>query len=168
MREWISVLMDGESHPEEARITLNKLKNEPECREDWATYHLIGDALRGMPYLPVDIHVKLDKRLADEPTILAPRRRAKPLWVALSAAASVAAIALVGWVALKNTTELPLGTSQLASRQVTPLAQLDNLAMRAGVREYLIAHQEFSPSTAMQGVAPYVRTSYTAQGESAQ
>ena len=167
MREWISVLMDGESHPEEARITLNKLKNEPECREDWATYHLIGDALRGMPYLPVDVHVKLDKRLAEEPTILAPRRRAKPLWVALSAAASVAAIALVGWVALNSTTE-PVGVGQLAARQVAPIAQLDNSAVRASVREYLVAHQEFSPSTAMQGVAPYVRTSYTSQGEGAQ
>ena len=27
-----------------------------------------------------------------------------------------------------------------------------------GMSEYLMAHQQFSPSTAMQGVVPYVRT----------
>jgi sigma-E factor negative regulatory protein RseA len=26
------------------------------------------------------------------------------------------------------------------------------------ISEYLIAHQEFSPSTSIQGVAPYIRT----------
>jgi hypothetical protein len=31
------------------------------------------------------------------------------------------------------------------------------------MNEYLIAHQEFSPSTAIQGLAPYIRSVSSAQ-----
>jgi sigma-E factor negative regulatory protein RseA len=33
------------------------------------------------------------------------------------------------------------------------------------MNEYLIAHQEYSPSTAIQGLAPYIRTVSSAQPE---
>jgi sigma-E factor negative regulatory protein RseA len=40
---------------------------------------------------------------------------------------------------------------------VAPARRLDAVSHRK-VNEYLMAHQEYSPSTAFQGVAPYVRT----------
>jgi sigma-E factor negative regulatory protein RseA len=38
------------------------------------------------------------------------------------------------------------------------LPQPVSAANQARVNEYLMAHQEYSPSTTLQGVAPYVRT----------
>jgi len=40
-----------------------------------------------------------------------------------------------------------------AAAPAAPAASVDGQ-----VRDYMLAHQEFSPSTAMQGVASYVRT----------
>jgi hypothetical protein len=36
------------------------------------------------------------------------------------------------------------------------------------ISEYLIAHQEFSPSSALQGLAPYIRTVSVNQDETGQ
>jgi hypothetical protein len=42
----------------------------------------------------------------------------------------------------------------------TPAAYVTQVAVPAGegAKDYLLAHQRYSPSNAMQGVAPYVRT----------
>jgi len=39
----------------------------------------------------------------------------------------------------------------------TPSAQLASVPSEGRMNEYLIAHQEFSPSTEIQGLAPYIR-----------
>ncbi|MGH8750294.1 MAG: hypothetical protein ACREUV_01160, partial [Burkholderiales bacterium] len=83
----------------------------------------------------------------------------KVKYAALSVAASLAAIAMVGWVVLQNYTDKP--TENLAARQSSAqamLASLPKYPLNSNVNEYLLAHQEFSPSTTMQGVASYVRT----------
>jgi sigma-E factor negative regulatory protein RseA len=43
---------------------------------------------------------------------------------------------------------------------VLPAAEFQQVAAPAGngANDYLLAHQRYSPSSAMQGVAPYVRT----------
>jgi sigma-E factor negative regulatory protein RseA len=58
---------------------------------------------------------------------------------------------------------LPLfeGPTQLASSQpvpVAPPAEPTPVPVAQGVNDYLLAHQRFSPSSAMGGIAPYVRT----------
>ena len=62
---------------------------------------MIGDALRGEYLLFRDFSQRVTHHLAQEPTVLAPRRSAvKRITVyALSAAASLSAIALLGWIA---------------------------------------------------------------------
>jgi sigma-E factor negative regulatory protein RseA len=78
--------------------------------------------------------------------------------VALSAAASIGGVALVAWLALFDNPFVP--QQNLAVNQAPPGAQTQLAATPANgaVNDYLLAHQQFSPSTAMQGVASYVRT----------
>ncbi len=91
--------------------------------------------------------------------MLAPQRRSKPEklpWTALSLAASMAAVAFVAWMALPGTQP---DSVQLAAVPA-PAPEVRQAAVPAGegAKDYLLAHQRYSPSSAMQGVAPYVRT----------
>lgn len=157
--EKISALMDGELDSADAAREIARFK-QPGVRDAarhvaWNTYHAIGDALRGEPAVSQAFATRLAERLAQEPTVLAPRvrwpRAVQPY--ALSAAASVAAVAVVGWVVLNvlNADVAP-GTSTSTSR-VEPVALAPE-----HVHEYLLAHQGISPTTAIQGVTPYIRT----------
>lgn len=162
MKERLSAMIDDELGTAECEPCLAQLDQDPALREAWDLYHLIGDTLRGHagPALPQTFA----PRLAAEPTVLAPRRierpGARPTWYALSAAASVAAVALVGWMAL------PLfeGSQQVATTAPVPaappatVAEAQPVPAAQGVNDYLLAHQRFSPSSAMGGIAPYVRT----------
>jgi sigma-E factor negative regulatory protein RseA len=99
MNERISQLMDGELDEPAIETTLAALRREAHAAETWRTYHLIGDAMRDTPLLSAGFVARLAERLAAEPTVLAPARRAPRLRRAWAAAASVAAVALVGWLA---------------------------------------------------------------------
>ncbi|MBA2352252.1 MAG: sigma-E factor negative regulatory protein [Pseudomonadota bacterium] len=166
----ISALMDGELGEYNARSALASLKSQAELREQWMSFHVIGDALRQDAQLSCDFSRKFGELLAKEPTALAPARRAAatPRRMALSAAASVAAVAMVGWLALSENPllqpdsprpdNLAAAPSSLASAPAARSAPSLEFETSSGVNDYLLAHQEFSPSTAIQGVAPYVRT----------
>ena len=147
--------MDGELNDQEARATMSRLLSEPEARSGWAQYQLIGDALRDQYLLSIDVTERVSARLVDEPTVLAPRRRSivptQFKRYALSMAASAAAVAVVGWLAWSNG---PLSPVSVASSP----SPSPNLHLASNVRPYLLAHQEYSPATEIQGVAPYVRT----------
>jgi sigma-E factor negative regulatory protein RseA len=165
--ELVSAMMDGELDHQESMASLARMKSSPAWRDDWATYHLIGDALRQLPPLSSDFTQQVARQLADEPTVLAPRKSMiarHPLGM-FSAAASVAAITVVTWQSLQSSPELS-PTIQLAdSRNIVVAALPGSSHPSRNVSEYLIAHQEYSPSMAMQGVAPYVRTVYETQGD---
>jgi sigma-E factor negative regulatory protein RseA len=153
MNERISALMDGEVDEPELARDLARLSGSGDLRHTWDTYHLIGDTLRG--HAAPALAANVSQRLAGEPTVLAPQRRVprgKIAQLAFSAAAGVAGVALVAWLALpglKPEAQQVAASAPLAAA-VTPLA--------VGVENYLLAHQSFSPTGAMQGVAPYVRT----------
>lgn len=149
MKDRISALMDGELDERDAGDTIDTLGREREALEAWRTYHLISDAMQ------------MSHRLAAEPGLAAVRRVARPpLRFALPLAASVAAVALVGWMAFApqpQTTPAPAPVVAAAKPPViVPLSSAAN--------DYLLAHQAFSPRVAFQGMAPYVRT-VSDQGE---
>jgi sigma-E factor negative regulatory protein RseA len=165
--EGISALMDGEldEHPAQREIAL--LKNDPELRERWDTFHLVGDALRGEPMISAGFSAAFAQRLAAEPTVLAPRRTSRQAkrvtTYALSAAASVSAAALVAWVAMSgpNADTMVAGSGSEGRAGVAggPAAAIPASVSTDGtMNEYFLAHQGFSPSTAIQGLAPYIRT----------
>ncbi len=174
----ISVLMDGELDDQQAREQFSRLNRDENLAGSWHTFHRIGDALRGDRELSRDFGSRLAARLKDEPTVLAPRHSPVRRFTtyALSAAASLSAIALVGWVALGGDPQTPqpaqvakaipapgipavtpavTPTVPVATLASTP--QLANVPNDGTMNEYLIAHQGFSPSTSIQVVAPYIR-----------
>lgn len=143
----ISQLMDGELGSRESRAQISRLEDEPTLLHSWETYHLIRDTLRREAELPLDFTRRLHQRLGQEPTVIAPHMRLSHRVVryTLPLAAGVAGVTLVAWLALSF------------QQGGTVVAELPPPAHGA-VNDYLTAHQEFSPSTAMQGVASYVRT----------
>ncbi len=161
--EQISALMDSELSPDDSAQALRRLEDTPESRETWDTYHLIGDSLRGQG-LSINVITQVSAALQNEPTVLAPRRVPKPgkaLTFAFSAAASVSAIAVVGWMAFSTGTAVN-APAELA-KATTPVVQIaePQLVSAPGgeqMNEYLLAHQGVSPSSGLQGVVPYIRT----------
>jgi sigma-E factor negative regulatory protein RseA len=162
--ERISELMDGELETREAQRQLARIKQDQELAYCWSTFHLIGDALRGERTLSRELSDRVATKLAGEPTILAPRAYTfkRVATYAMSAAASLSAVALVAWIAFFNN---PLAPPQPELAKAPPApppaaalpAQLASVPSEGQMNEYLIAHQEFSPSTAIQGLAPYIR-----------
>jgi sigma-E factor negative regulatory protein RseA len=175
MKEKISALIDGELSDREAGAQFVLLKTEIELRHAWDTYHLIGDTLRGQH--GSELSGRVVALLRQEPTVLAPRRIPASLkrtaWYAMSAAASAAAVALVVWTALPTlrTNQPAIAMAPVApvaadsGQEVSVLPASATTDPRTGpvltaeeAENYLFAHQPYSHSSAMQGVAPYVRT----------
>jgi sigma-E factor negative regulatory protein RseA len=159
----ISELMDGELDEHQTEQQYVRLKQDESLVQCWHTFHLIGDALRGERPLSRDFDRRLTVRLAGEPTVIGPRRGVtkRAATYALSAAASLSAVALVGWVALSGNPLAPqpeLAKAPKPPAVAAPSAQLASMSSEGKMNEYLIAHQEFSPSTAIQGLAPYIRS----------
>jgi sigma-E factor negative regulatory protein RseA len=163
----ISQWMDGELEGQAAEQQLRRLKQDDELLQCWHTFHLIGDSLRGEQSLSQGFTRRLASRLAEEPTVLAPHRNMARRFTtyALSAAASLSAVALVGWVAFSNnpSVEVAKAPPAVSVASTAPSTQLDSVPSDGKMNEYLMAHQEFSPSTAIQGLAPYIRSVSTTQ-----
>lgn len=144
--ERISALMDGELEIEDQDAELRRIKGNEDLMLNWETYHLIGDVLRQERVLGAGFSDRFRAALAKEPTVLAPRPVAsarKSRLYGLSAAASVAGVAVVGWLAfgsLEGTVPPP----------TAPVAD-------ASVDEYIRVHHVYSPSAAIPGIAHYVR-----------
>jgi len=185
MKAKISELMDGELDAPDAARTLSALREEGEVRDAWRTYHLISDALRDTRMLSHRFAVRMQARLAEEPTVLAPA--ALPEAVAAprrrlllqAAAAGLAAVAIVGWLAfvpqehgrlpappLAQAPQVqPAAAGELGSRVVQPQPSKPAVAVElvrvpppVATDDYLMAHQGYSARNLLQGVAPYVRT----------
>ncbi len=168
--ERLSELMDGELSKHAIDGELDRIKGNAERESAWATYHLIGDALRGQVDPVQGIGERVHTMLANEPTVLAPRawrtHRVTQRLV-LPLAASVCGIAVVAWLALSNNSAISpannAGTPDMLAASPQAVQQVD-APDADSISEYLMAHQQFSPSTTMQGVVPYMRTVSSGDG----
>jgi len=164
--EQISAMMDGELDEAQMARQFVRLRTEPGLQESWGTFHVIGDALRGERRLSDTLARQVLEKLKVEPTVLAPRRTAakRMRTYVLSAAASLSAVVLVGWLAFFNNPLVPQTQIATAPPKAAPSVtavsspQISSVPSDGTMNEYLIAHQEYSPSTAIQGLAPYIRT----------
>jgi sigma-E factor negative regulatory protein RseA len=165
--EKISQLMDGELGAHESRVQIRRLEQDGELAQAWATYHLIRDVLRDEADIGAGFAQRVCERLRHEPPVVAPHARQLITRArhTLPLAAAVAGVAIVGWLALTpprpavRAPSLITENTAPAASQEAPRAVPRPVALADGqVNEYLLAHQEYSPTTAMQGVASYVRT----------
>jgi len=154
--------MDGELDDKSASELIGSLAHGSEHADAWREYHVIRDAMRGTAPLSEGFSARVAWKLADQPTVLAPRRTRpglapdSPRWFTLSAiAASFAAVALVGWLAFAP--QQPAPAPVLAKVQ-PPVEKPAMVPMPTSANDYLLAHQGFSPRVSLQGMAPYVLT----------
>lgn len=172
MKENLSAFIDDELDDHQAQQLLDRLHADGDLRDAFALRIMVGDVLRGDLGLDADFTASVMSRLDDEPTVLAPvALRRKPVdrsaW--MSAAAAVAGVALVSWVGLdlmqpgsdQQLAALALpGPAQVVLAAPAPVDTPVAVAQQAApgpLRAYLVAHQGYSPTGSMQGVALYAR-----------
>ncbi len=155
MGEDISRLMDGELDDEHVEGACMQMRH-PDAMATWVCYHTIGDALRGSGTPSKGFSTRFWARLAAEPTVIAPRaKQPRPLTFAWAAAATVAAVSLVGWVAV-GTIDAQSGAVVAKAREAINVRPT-MVRPQAIPADYLLVHQEYSPTAPIQGVAPGLR-----------
>lgn len=161
----ISELMDGELPSRECKRQIDRLERDAHLSTSWDTYHRIRDALRQEAEVRSDFMRRVHECLEREPTVIAPHTRLghRVVRYTLPMAAGIAGVAVVAWLAvsMQDTSGLRQVPGPTAIGKAVPSAS-------GAVADYLVAHQEFSPRTAMQGVASYVRTVSADEADAAQ
>lgn len=162
MTKELSALLDGEIEQHETSALWASLRADPRKRATWSAYSLIGDALRGEVRLSADITGRVMMQLADEPVVLAPKTgRQRSTWQGsiLAIAASLAGVAVVGWLVLAQ--QQPIRESNIVARLDQRQQATVNLAQATpgnGMQEYLLAHQANAPGLHLPGGAQHIRT----------
>lgn len=165
----VSALYDGELESHEVRPAIRESLDDS---ESWRIYALIGDGLRGDSTDAPDMTASVMARLADEPVVLAPRNlqpkpRQHPL---LALAASVAGVAVVGWLAFGGSVLDPAPVARIAvsspsgqtlASAVSPAPTFNGVQAgqnEADLNEYLLAHHAQAASVRMGESAKQIRT----------
>ena len=145
MKEQLSALMDGEEEMDTSPHLYTALRKSDEARECWATWHAIGDVMRGEYDEQPGLQDRIMQQLEAEPTILAPKGRLQR-WLdssfAVPVAATAAAIFFVGWVVWQP------GTNHTQNPTQPSIAQIEIPA--ESLNSYMLAHHEYAPSNGMQ------------------
>ena len=178
MKDKISALMDGELDSIDVADTITQINETEELRNEWSTYHLIGDILRQPSMSIPDIASSIKNELDIEPSILVPdipKEKNSRVFAFAIAASMVAAVAAVTWMGgqtmnrpltdepslqavIKNEFAEPtVTTDPVLAQKEEPKADKLVLQDPAPIRlnDYMFAHGEF---TAIRGVSPYMRT----------
>jgi sigma-E factor negative regulatory protein RseA len=154
MTDDISRLMDGELPDSEIDAVCGRLRSR-DAMTTWVCYHVIGDALRDSGVPSPGFAARFAARLAAEPAVLAPGpRRNRPLPLAWAAAATVAAVAVVGWVALATFDTPSTAIAKAREAAAVSSAQVRRPSVPA---DYLLAHREYAPTTQIQAYVPNLR-----------
>jgi sigma-E factor negative regulatory protein RseA len=186
MKESLSAMADHEL--ENPDHLIKQMERDPELKQRWSRYHLIRDALTDHLTLPgVDVSAAVRQTLESEPSILVPihHQRHGRLQVMAKQAAGLAIAATVSAVAVltvqhyqfKETSSTQLAASQSVGnspslstaasapiRLVADTQPLDS-AVQAKLSNYLVNHNEYSASSNMQGMMPYMRIVSVTPGE---
>jgi sigma-E factor negative regulatory protein RseA len=172
MKTRISALMDGELEPHEIAPAFETLRRDPSLRVDWSTFHQIGEVLRREPRGSVDISrdfgLRVLEALESEPTVLAPLHVRRSTWQQplLALAASLAGVAVVGWVGFGGFEQAPLDIAVLntgvpSAANVT-LVNQSGMDARPGdarsLQAYVLAHHAHGSANAFVGNTRYIRT----------
>jgi sigma-E factor negative regulatory protein RseA len=182
--ERLSALVDDEISQQEISGEIIKLKNNQETQDVWSRYHLIGDAMRnelGQLHNP-DLAHAISQRLNEEPVVLAPAamKRRNPIkkrtLTGLAVAASLTAVAVVlapqminpgsseapnQLVSSKQSSQMPVSEQPVKSNTIhvaedgTRWKLLKKPKFESRLNDYLLSHQDLSPSSNIKGIMPY-------------
>jgi negative regulator of sigma E activity len=164
----VGALADDALDAAEAQHVLDMLLNTPQLRATWDEVHWVGDCLRsdetGALTGSAGFMARFGEKLAQEPTVLAPRRESAlpKRWMryGVPSVAAALAVTMVVWIAIPTTGGSLVADS--ADNKVAgvagthaPSAQIQVAAPARSVdpallREYVMAHQEFG-ATALHG-----------------
>ena len=106
IREQVSAFLDGELPSSETELLLKRLTRDPELRQSFGRYALIGESLRGVSgsaSLSLGFAARINRSIDGEPAAPAlPAARARPLqwWKPIAGtavAAGVMGVAVVAW-----------------------------------------------------------------------
>jgi len=169
MKSDVSALLDGELEAHEAKAAFAALRDEGELRRAWDEYQTIGAALRHEDRLGACLATRVMADLAHDVTVLAPRPPRADAWhrPLLALAASVAGVAVVGWVAFSAPlSPAPLGQGPMAKAAPTQEIAIASVATAASVapaarremQDYLAAHQAHVPAAQLLGGTQNIRT----------
>lgn len=178
--EQLSALVDDELNGPALRQALEHLRRDAELKARWGRYNLISDTLHAslVTARAAELHQRVHQALAQEPTLLAPRRKPRLPALAKQAAgvAIAASVAVVAIISVQHGDDTPgvapIGTPVAQTQTARPAASMVQLAStgsggptmtaaeraeRGRLHSYLMNHNEYSVSSSMQGVLPYVR-----------
>lgn len=176
-QELISALADGQLRGEAFALGLEAAAGDPEAREAWHTYHLIGDVLRSGEFaggtLPAAFLSRLRSRLEREqgfaaavqqqPQAMPPQREAANdasfRWKLVAGVASVAAVAAIAWTAVGGTAGKPEQAQLAAGGSGIVISGSERGAMIRDPRldEFLAAHRQLGGASALQMPAGFLR-----------
>lgn len=165
MNEQLSALIDDEIALAEATHLLTAVQSSKYFADTWSQYHLIGDAMRGTPAFSAGFKQNLMQKIELEATVLSPAALAAngaansktplaaktKLPASWSIAASVAAVMVVGWMAVQQQPMIDPGMKVAAIHPVTTENNITEKTTVAELNEsipteYLMAHQASAPS----------------------
>ena len=159
MRPKISAFVDGELGKRELVEVIEVVERDETARETWQLYHLISDALRDTALRAPGFSARVAQALAAEPTVLAPGRlpAERVRWVALSAAASLAAVTLVGWLAFAPGPEqrpdrlsgVPIATAPQSSVPGGPVQATSTPAIAPAAQQAVAVQRESTVPSAI-------------------
>ncbi|MGH8616596.1 MAG: sigma-E factor negative regulatory protein [Burkholderiales bacterium] len=151
--EKISAYLDGQCGEFEAAQTLRQLRDDDAAREAWALFHRAGDALRGDPLVSGDFTARVMARLEGEAVVLAPRRHNAMTRYALSAAASLAGVAVVLGMVFQGSVDSGPGVAQ----QPAPAVVAQSAPSAREVSTLLAAHQDYASGSTIHNLGAYAR-----------
>lgn len=171
-KEWISALADGELSGSRLDKALDALQRDSELQRSWSRYHLIRDTLHSNLEAGIDAHLhqRICAALDAEPVVLAPQKAARP-WLrqaaGIAVAASVTGVAVLGFQQMnrdKGSLSAPVTMAEVM--QPNNVVRLEQPVLAAAddpskdsdkLAPYLVNHNEYSVSSGMHGMLPYVR-----------
>jgi sigma-E factor negative regulatory protein RseA len=182
-RQALSALVDGDLPEHGAAGLLDAVERDPELRALWERYHLIGSTLRreGAALTFRDVAAGVRARVAAEPRILVPAaaRRSQPSRLAsfggVALAASVAFLAVFAVPSLFETVSTS-GTGPATAKTAAPAPipgsraavserfrvsrpgqrwHVDQPGVENKLDRLLVSHQEYAPTTGINGMLPY-------------
>lgn len=173
MNERLSCFLDGELSSHGEQQVLDRLRHDSELQGQWERYQLISDCLRNnLPVVAMrDLAGRVSDALKSEPVILAPRHRSVQFGKLAKRVAGVGVAATIATVAVLMVqsgpnNEVSQGNGQIAATvndQASQPANVRRVAVRessevqAKLNPYLVNHNEYSVSTGVQGMMPYMR-----------